>query len=154
VLADLGLTADLEPLEWEDVVDRVWLAGYRELCERHRELLDGVTVAALGELASDSESLAAELQRREPELSDDRAVPFSRHLLAAALTLAMVRSGWRAQAPPGEPIGVVRGDRRLVPAELVTDLAKARVSPAAWREQAAGLGVAETQLAEPEPAPA
>jgi heat shock protein HtpX len=151
-LAELGVAGELEPLGWEAAVDRVWLAGYRDLVARHGDVFDDVTVGGLAELASAREPIATELQRREPELRDDEALPYARHLLAAALTLALIRCGWGAEAPPGEPIGVVRGDRRIVPSELVADVCQGRMSAAGWRERATALGVADAPLAAPEPA--
>jgi heat shock protein HtpX len=125
--------AQLEHLRWEDVAGRVWLAHYRDVVARHPGAFDGRNVAELGEVAADPARPAN-----------------TNRLLAAALTLALVRAGWQAEAPPGEPISVLCGDERLVPAEIVAALAAGELSPVEWRARIAALGAGDVALAEPE----
>jgi heat shock protein HtpX len=154
-LAHLG-AEELMPVRWEETAERVWLAAHRELVANHGELLDGITVASMGQVAVDPWALAAALREREPELGNDEAVAFARHLLGASLTLALVRRGWHAEALPGEPLSVTSGRERLVPAEIVASLAEGETAPETWRERAASLDIADARLAETdaEPAPA
>jgi heat shock protein HtpX len=153
-LAHLGAVDELAPITWEDAADRVWLAGYRDLVAGHRELLDGITVSALGQVATEPEPIATALRQREPELAGEQAVGFARHLLGASLALALVRSGWRAEALPGDALSVVSGGDRIVPSDVVAALAAGETTPDAWRERAVSLGIADADLGQSAPEPA
>lgn len=153
-LARLGAVDELAPIAWEDAAERVWIVSYRDLVGNHRDLLDGITVSGLGRVATDPTPIATALRQREPELDGDYAAGLARHLLGASLTLALVRSGWRAQALPGEPVSVVSGDDRIVPSEVVAALAAGETTPDAWHDRAVSLGIADEDLGRGEPAPA
>jgi len=146
--SDRAAADRLDPMRWEDAAEGVWIAGYRKLVEAHRDLLEGLTVAALWKPAINPRHIAMELQQRERPLSRDESITLAHHLLTAAFTLVLVRAGWRAQALPGEPVSVSSGGERIVPAEIVASLAAGEVTEETWRERAGALDVAGASLAD------
>jgi hypothetical protein len=128
--------------------ERVWLAGYRDLVAGHRELLHGITVSALGQVATDREPIATALRQREPELHRPQAVKVARHLLRVSLALALVRSGWRAEALPGEPLSVDLGQSEPEPGRATWPEPDRHLSDSTGRRTAAYCGLGEAAARE------
>lgn len=110
----------LRRVAWADVGARVWVPRHAEEIRPWGRRLGPDTLLRVPELVADRQALGACLAARGPRLLSPEAL-HRRHLdlLVKALAVAMSAAGWRAEALPGGPLTLVRGEERVDPREAV-----------------------------------
>jgi Zn-dependent protease with chaperone function len=132
----------LRPLAWEEVGARVLLPQWRGFLGQCASSLAGVTPGSLSALdwGAMGRTLAAATGRKEAD-----PLRLADYAIGAGVGLALARAGFAVEAPPGSPITLVRGPRRLDPFSLRERLASG-AEAAAWSAFCADVGIAETDL--------
>ena len=151
ILAHLGgeAAADLRRIAWEDV-GAVWEEHYRRLVERFGSVLTGRTVGDAPALARDHGDVARRLCHEDPEVdSEEVAEAIVEGLVPSAVTLALVRAGFRLEAPLAQPVRCVRGQNRFEPFVELSAISAREADPAPYADRLAAAGVARDALAIP-----
>jgi heat shock protein HtpX len=112
---DQNWARGLKTVGWDEVIDRVYLPGWRKRVQEHATVLDGLRIGSLplapAELARRGALLAG--TDKEAASETERATRMS-GFLVTALALLLVEAGWRVEATPGEEFIVRRSDSEAV----------------------------------------
>jgi len=140
-------TIVLKPIAWEEMASRIMIPVWRKAVEGNTAALEGGTVGGLAEVLAEAEARGRhlELPAGIPDNELARAESF-RGLAGVAVVMALERAGWTIQMSPGAPVVAQRGEDRLEPFEIVRSIARGTLSPDAWRDQTASLGVQNLPL--------
>ena len=138
----------LKPLAWEEVGGAVHVPLWEEFLRENGSVLAGVTPATLPTL--DWEGLGRKLIKRlglgEGEPEPPPPLPAAGFAVGAAVGVALAQRGFAIEAPPGAPVTLVRGSRRIELFELRERIAK---DAEGWRAICAEIGFADLDLATP-----
>jgi Zn-dependent protease with chaperone function len=141
-------TGGLKPLEWEKVGGAVHVPLWEEFLRENGSVLAGVTPATLPAL--DWEALGRKLIDKlglgEGEPEPPPPLPAAGFAVGAALSVALARRGFAIEAPPGAPVTLVRGPRRIEPFDLRERLGQ---DAAGWRPMCAVFGFGVLALGAP-----
>ena len=140
----------LKPLPWDRVIDVVYVPAWRAQVREHGSLLRGVTVARPP--FRSPQAVNRELQQAGIATTDP-AIALQSSVMAAALCLALLDSGWSATTAPGEEVVFRRGADELRPYPELTALAVGQLAPADWIARCTLLGIDGLRL-DPRAAPA
>jgi heat shock protein HtpX len=148
----------LKYVSWDDVAIRVTIPGWQQFVSEYSEPLRGVTAESLPDEVPKLREIGSRI--RDPKgvlLSPDQRTARAAGLFAAALALAMIRSGWELQVGPGL-FRMSRGDREFNPFLAVNQLMAKKLSRVAWTVLCQDLGLSQLVLlpsssAEQNPAP-
>jgi Zn-dependent protease with chaperone function len=140
--------SSLKPLRWEEVLATIHVPMWRNLVKEHSRWVAGVTASTLPSSGQLSGSLV------QHALAEDAQLAFVKvHVMAAALSLALIGAGWTASRTLGESTVFRRDGHELRPFEDVFAIATGKLSPDAWRERCALLGLDSLPLADVAPGP-
>jgi heat shock protein HtpX len=150
----------LKYVPWDDVAIRVTIPGWQQLVSEYSEPLRGVTAESLPDEVPKLREVGSRI--RDPKgmlLSPDQRTARAAGLFAAALALAMIRSGWELQVEPGL-FRMLCGDREFNPFLAVNELIAKKLSREAWTVRCKDLGLSQLVLEpsssaeqNPEPSP-
>ena len=139
-------TLELREAGWDEV-GAVWLESYRDLVARFGSILDGRRVGESPALVADLAPLAERL--RELDDGSEEGADFAArafNLVAAALSVALVRDGFALESPVGEPVRCARGETTFVPFADLGRIAAGDEPPDALTQRLAAAGVADAPL--------
>jgi Zn-dependent protease with chaperone function len=150
----------LKYVPWDDVAIRVTIPVWQQLVSEYSEPLSGVTAESLPDEVPKLREVRSRI--RDPKgmlLSPDQRTARAAGLFAAALALAMIRSGWELQVEPGL-FRMSCGDREFNPFLAVNQLIAKKLSREAWTVRCKDLGLSQLVLLpsssaeqNPEPSP-
>jgi hypothetical protein len=126
-------TPALRPVSWPDVGIEVQVPYWEARVRRDARQLTGQTVADIPQLVPPS-TRPEDKRRSESET------------IGAALTVALVGTGWTLESLPGAAPVLHRGADRVEPFRVVEDLVKGTLTDQAWQERAAAMGIATLRL--------
>ena len=141
---------EVERASWDDVPERSLVPSWQEEVHGLADALEGFDVRSMPELieelARPGGALIESVDEDDPPAPEDlrrvAAMP-----AACAFALALHNSGWKLDAPLGEPIRLSRdGEEPVLPFERVGALSAGELSAEEWRSWAADAGVAEIAL--------
>ena len=145
-----GLIADafeLRAATWEDI-EQDWLRRYAVMVDARRPALQGRRVGEVALLAADPAPLVSGLRAMWPDAFGEDGEALARELLAAALTVALVRDGFEFHARPGEPLTCSRDGHRFTPFIDVTEIAGRPYVARMLEDRLAAAGVSGAPLVE------
>lgn len=131
-----GTTSFLAP-QWQKIV------------AENIPLLSKLRLATLPEMSA-SEVLVLESRlvlHPKPAVDTTARLLRGRWFLGAALATALIRRGWAAESPPGEPVRLRHDTHVVEPFDELDALFHARLSHEEWRRRWEGRGVADFDLA-------
>lgn len=147
---DQNWARGLKAVSWDEVIDRVYLPGWRKRVQEQAAILDGLSIGSLPLSSAELARRGAQLvgKDKEPAPEAERSTRMT-GFVVTALALLLVDAGWRVEATPGEEFivrrsesesvrfsdlaGLVTGERQ-VPLGLPLDLPLALPSRAAAGE--------------------
>jgi Zn-dependent protease with chaperone function len=138
----------LKPVEWDDIGELVYGAGWRGTCEQFAAPLALFTIDSLP--TSDGE--AVEAGRRlvlpgKPRLVDrDAARQRAIEVLSAAVGVCLMSRGWTLRAVLGEPLQLVSGSEVVEPSAVVVGLLNQSMDSGEWRRRCTSLGLTGCSL--------
>jgi Zn-dependent protease with chaperone function len=140
--------AKLKAIPWEEVALKVYGEMWQAVAQPHAKWLasfttDQIPVDRPRFLTKGSELVGRDESAVSPEERVARAV----HVLTAGLGATLLRNGWTIETAPGRPIEVVKGEARLDPHRLVSQLAEGTMSSEAWQAKCVTLGISGVRLA-------
>jgi heat shock protein HtpX len=144
-----GSSLHLEPIEWEEVLNRVWLPRWQSQADWQSEGLRGTTVATLVEDLS-SGALAVRLKNFQQALSTaEQRAQAAVNVTGCAIALALLRDGWTLQTSPGQVYCTKNGEC-LAPFELVLKIAQGELTEEGWKSFCDRVGIKLTLPIMPE----
>lgn len=145
---------------WDDVAIRVTIPGWQQFVSEYAEHLRGVTPESFLDQVPKLREIGSRI--RDPKgmlLSPDQRTVRAAGLFAAALALAMIRSGWELQVGPGM-FRMSRGSHEFNPFLAVNQLMTNKLSREAWIARCQELSLSQLILLpsspsehKPEPSP-
>ncbi len=142
----------LKYVPWNDVAIQVTIPTWQQFVSEYSEHLTGVTPESLPDQVPKLREIGSRI--RDPKgmlLSPDQRTARAAGLFAAALALAMIRSGWEPQVEPGL-FRMTCGDREFNPFLAVNQLVARKLSREAWTVQCQELGLSTLVLLPSNPA--
>ncbi len=113
-------------------------------------VLGDATVADLSGLAQDiGRDRRAPCSGASPSCRTRRRPTSPPTLLAEALLAALADDGWTVEAGLAEPVHACRGEEKIAPYDVVTELHDSGPAASAWRERATELGIADLRWPPP-----
>jgi hypothetical protein len=141
-------TEALRPVAWDDIGATVYLPKWQEVARRYTAGLAGVTPTTLPTYLRSPDPLVKAIEQAAGRtLLQQETTGAVRNILGAALAAALARQGWAADASPGVPVTLRRGDRVIVSFIAVHALADGKLSPQEWQQQCQEAGIADLSLA-------
>jgi heat shock protein HtpX len=136
----------LKYVPWDDVALRVTIPSWEQYVSEYSEPLRGVTPESFPDQVPKLREIGSRI--RDPKgmlLSPDQRTGRAAGLFAAALALAMIRSGWQLQVGPGF-FRMSSGDREFNPFLALNQLMTKKLSREAWTVQCQELGLSQLVL--------
>jgi heat shock protein HtpX len=138
----------LNPIAWEEVGDKVWLASYTRRAQQFGPPLQGVTIATIPEFLKEPMVLNNLLRQQTGRmLTTEELRPIWVSILGAMAIVALVQAGWKLHVAPGEILTVSYEDRRWEPFKSIQALVQGNTTDEAWRESVTTLGIGDFKLA-------
>ena len=137
----------LQPLDWDQVADAVYVPLWRARVDSHGHLLRGQTIATLPTTSAEFAALGSKMSGRGKDAPTDRAcIERAGHLILAAIVVRLAERGWSVTALPGEET-ILRGNgHELRPYSELRAVLDGRVTASRWRERCVELGIADVRL--------
>lgn len=138
----------LGAVTWEDVGPKVLAPTWERAVRANPEAFGTLTVAGVADVAAQigtfEESLRSEAdQGLDAKARRRRAI----WCLGAGLGHALLRSGWRVESLPGEPIRLRRDGETIEPFDAAARLVEGTLSAEAWKDLCERLRIGEIALA-------
>ena len=131
-------------LPWEDAGAGGEQFRWDDDVRRNFHILRGWTVGTLPDLAPSLGKVGGKIGTRW--VADEEAARSGRALLAGALGLAMVRSGWVVEASPSGSAVVRKDDVVLDPTKEIEQMVDGSTDASAWRARATAMGIVSLRL--------
>lgn len=137
----------LKPTSWANIGEEVYLPKWNEMAERYKSALAGLTLTDISDIARAPREFI-----RKIELRDNRQLPvesgyiYARQILGAAISVKLVRQGWKISAMPGEAIKLMKQEDEFEPFKVINDLFEKKLTILAWREMCQKIGIYEMVL--------
>jgi hypothetical protein len=138
--------AQMKAVTWDEVGDRVYVECWRLMVAQHASLIEGWKVGDLLSVVDRVPEMAKAI--RDPQgrlLTREERAERVRDFVAGALSLALVRRGWKLHTTPGE-LSLCQGQERLAPRAVVDGIASNAAERFGWAEKARALGIEDIPL--------
>ena len=134
--------AQLTPIEWGDVGERVFVSHWKKLRDHNRELLESWTVDEMGALFYAGTVLVSEARTSAGKYVDPEKQPALFYAVAlACVSLAAIDAGWTFLARPDLGLGFTRGDGEWDPEYALSAVASGQVSQKVWTDVCKDTGI-------------
>jgi heat shock protein HtpX len=134
-------------VEWDRVIERVWIPTWRAGCREYATALAGLTPASLAENLAQPEALGQALAQ-DASIAADQARSLVVSIFGAGLALALHDHGWTIHGAVGTSVSAERGGLVVEPFSAVAALASRELSASAWRDRCVELGISSLALGE------
>jgi len=134
-------------VEWDRVIERVWMPMWRAGCREYATALAGLTPASLPENLAQPEALGQALAQ-DASIPADQARALVVSVFGAGLVLALHDQGWTIQGAVGTSVSAERGGLVVEPFSAVAALVSRELSASAWRDRCVELGISSLALGE------
>ena len=136
----------LKYVSWDEVTIRVTVPAWQKFVTEYAEALQGVTADTLPDQVPRFREIGSRI--RDPKgmlLSPPQRTARAGSLFAAALALALIRTGWELQVQPAI-FHIRRGDQEFNPFEAIDRLMAGKLSREAWAARCCELGISQLVL--------
>lgn len=138
--------AQMKAVTWDEVGDRVYVERWRLMVAQYASLVEGWKVGDLPSVVDRIPEMAKSI--RDPKgtlLTREQRAERVHDFVAGALSLALVRRGWKLHTTPGE-LFMCQGQERLAPRAVVDGIASNAAERFGWAEKARALGIEDIPL--------
>jgi Zn-dependent protease with chaperone function len=145
-LADKNHLPDLKSVSWENLVALVYIPNWQKMVNEQKPFLAGLTVESLPDLA-------VGLDHRENKLANAgnlnvaQTSKLTNSVVGAALTLALMKHGWRIVTSPGEPVYAVKEGQKINSFDILVQLKSNSLAANEWLNICQKLGISKLDLA-------
>jgi Zn-dependent protease with chaperone function len=139
-------TKELERVRWDDLATTVTIPKWRSYVAEYSTLLCDATAGDLPSLVKRAHEIGSQI--RDPKgmlLEPKQRTARAGHLLAAALSLALINQGWTVNVQPGL-FYLGQGEERVHPFEVLNHLATGKLSSEQWASRCRELGIGDLKL--------
>ena len=137
----------LKPVDWEHVVEQVYLPTWRERVDRHGRHLEDWTIGSIPATKLEFARLGTRYYTSaDSEDSVEARVGRGFQLVNAAIGLRLVALGWTVEKAPGEEPVFRRDGQEFRPWSELAEVVEGKRALADWWSRCAALGVAEVPL--------
>lgn len=136
----------LKYTSWDDVATHVTIPGWQKFVTEYAGSLQGVTAGNLPDQIARFPEIGSRI--RDPKgmlLSPQQRTLRGASLFAAALALALIRSGWELQVQPAI-FHIRKGEQEFNPFDALNQLMTGKGSHEVWRARCGELGISELAL--------
>jgi heat shock protein HtpX len=139
---------DLEPIEWDRVVEAVYMPMWRARVDHHGHLLRAYTIGTLPTTTAEFVELGSLLfeDDEEQQVTDHARLGRAWQLIVAAVALRLTALGWLVEALPGNETILRRGSDDLRPYSELQAVLDNRLSVSQWHDRCRSLGIADVRL--------
>jgi hypothetical protein len=124
----------LKPISWDAVGKTIWEPLLRSALRHHGGPLASVCSEDIRPGNTFFIEMGTALVNQEgDEVPTEDRIERAIQLLTASMAILLVNEGWRLDALPGEPIALVRGEKRFVPRPALRKLADGQLTIEEWR---------------------
>ena len=138
--------ASLTRVEWEHVIDSVYVPLWRQRLAQHGYLLKAITVGAIPASRTDFVRLGSPLFTTDQSPSEDERVGRMGQLVVAAIALRLLSVGWKAETSPGDEIVLLHDGLELRPSSELSAILEGRATRDEWRARCLTMGIADLPL--------
>ena len=137
----------LQPVDWERIVDTVYLPMFRDRVAALAPLLAPFTVGTPPTKRLELARLGQQLRLSVEGIpSAEGRAALILQLVAQAIVVALTDRGWTARTSPGAEFVLLREGRVLHPATRLAAIASGSASPFDWRRECEIAGVGDVPL--------
>ena len=146
-MAGAAEAGKLQPINWAEVCDRVYLPQWTKLVAVNRAALTGITPETLPTLAADRKAMGKRFVYPDGDKANEASLEsLAGGVIGAALALALNQRGLPVVADPGEEIMVKDKSWSLETFGLLAALAEGKLTAQAWTQQYTTAGLAGVDL--------
>lgn len=133
---------NLKEIGWDQVVDCAFLPQWQSTVKTYATILRDLTPARLFEKAQDIPGFFSALAKtghilppnvQPGQVPQETQVQIASNIIGSAFVSALSHQGWIIQNSPGEEIALVKGDQKLQPFSLFSQLASRQTSADQWQ---------------------
>jgi hypothetical protein len=140
-------SGSLEPLEWDQVVDAVYMPLWRARVDSQGHMLRNYTIGTLPTTSAEFVELGSRLSGGHDAPVTDRArLDRAGQLILAAIAVRVAALGWSVDALPGHETILRLNGHELRPYSELRAVLDGRVPASRWRERCTELGIADVPL--------
>jgi Zn-dependent protease with chaperone function len=143
-MIDAKTVNSLELISWDVVGERVYLAKWVALREKHARILARLSTDSLASLGENVMSIASDLGLSLSYC--DTARRQVAEILGGILAATLTKYGWAPQVLPGPRIVCQSGEHSFEPIAAIHRVATGQMSGSAWRQECAALGISGIPL--------
>ncbi len=138
----------IQRIEWNETGEKVYMRAWRDCVERHAPVLRGITPAELASVAKDASAFGYRLLRTPGFLpSREQRSSYASLVLAAALCVALHRSGWKlTYFAAGDARSFQMEEESIKPFDVIAKLAAGTLLESEWRARCEVLGIGMLDL--------
>jgi heat shock protein HtpX len=148
LMAPIAQSIDIPKLtrvNWDEVLARVYIPFWESTVRQQGPILKGITPEAFPEIAKNI-SRFEERVSGATGLSPEQRLNFVTYIFGAALTLALVKRGWRPSMSPGGPVVLSLDGKTIHSFGILPRLMSDELPAGAWSETCDKLGIRGTDL--------
>ncbi|HEX6107651.1 MAG TPA: M48 family metallopeptidase [Gemmatimonadales bacterium] len=139
--------ASFDPVQWEELGERLWRPFWRERAGQHARGIAGLTPVELPSHAADLAPLAVRLGFAEsPEAATPDEAQAAAWAVGITLCTALADRGWTIGAMPGEDVVLRKGAETIRPFTLMRDLDSGALATGDWLLLCERSGIASLDL--------
>lgn len=138
---------ELEPIEWDKVVEAVYMPMWRSRVDSHGHLLRRYSIGTLPTTTTELVRLGSSLfGPGENQINDHARAGRAWQLIVAAVALRLAALGWTIEALPGNETILRRDGHELRPLSELQAVLDGRTPASQWSGRCAALGIADVPL--------
>jgi len=131
----------LAAVAWEEAGEKAWMPHWKKTMTELGDVFDDLTLARLPVVTADptlvSDRIPGTLAVLSPQALRQRVL----RLLGAWLAVQLHQRGFSVQAEPGAEVSLARDGASIETGATIRALADGTLTPAAWHERCAALGL-------------
>ena len=145
--ANAAWAHELEPIEWDKVVEAVYMPMWRARVDSHGHLLRRYSIGTLPTTTTELVRLGSSLfGPGENQINDHARAGRAWQLIVAAIALRLAALGWTIEALPGNETILRRDAHELRPLSELQAVLDGRAPASQWSDRCAALGIADVPL--------
>jgi hypothetical protein len=135
------------PVAWDERSEKFYIPTWRKLLDRQKAALKGLNPESLPEVAHNLSKFIFKLSHIE-HLDRPQQESYAAFVVGAALSLALVKQGWKVNAIPGEEITLSRNELTWHPFQSLPQLSSGALNREQWTVACSQAGITGIDLSQ------
>ncbi len=138
---------NLKPTNWDRIGEEVYLPLWSALADRYKSTFTGITLKDISDISRAPREFIRKIELQDKrQLSVENGYLYARHLLGVAVSVRLVRQGWKISAMPGDVIKLTNLEEVFEPFKAINDLFEKKLTILDWRVMCQKVGIYEISL--------